>query len=164
MSYRVCFRAYGAVCALTTYSTFHGTLLIEQITAKIGCDDFMVELFQIVSTAIHSGQLKVFCKFSGQPLQVSIPNCIIKAKVAARAKADSANPTHIAAPIPELIIGIITKIGQTLTIGDIILRLEAMKMQTALTAERSGVVKAVDVKPGDQAEAKVLVAELGMIT
>ena len=34
-----------------------------------------------------------------------------------------------------------------------------MKMQTALTAERDGILKSIHVKPGDQVEAKDLVAE-----
>ena len=37
--------------------------------------------------------------------------------------------------------------------------LEAMKMETGLTADRDGVVKAVHVSPGDQIDAKDLLLE-----
>ena len=40
-----------------------------------------------------------------------------------------------------------------------VLQLEAMKMQTVLTAEKAGTLKHVHVKLGDQVEAKDLVAE-----
>jgi pyruvate carboxylase len=77
----------------------------------------------------------------------------------ARAKADPANSSHIAAPMPGLVIGVIAKPGQKLAKGDIILQLEAMKMQTVLVAERAGTLKDIHVKPGDQVDAKDLVAE-----
>jgi pyruvate carboxylase len=53
----------------------------------------------------------------------------------------------------------VAQIGQKLAKGDIILQLEAMKMQSALTADRAGTLVALHVKSGDQVEAKDLVAE-----
>ena len=44
--------------------------------------------------------------------------------------------------------------------GDIILQLEAMKMQTSVVAERAGTLAAIHVKIGDSVEAKDLVAEM----
>jgi pyruvate carboxylase len=61
--------------------------------------------------------------------------------------------------MPGLVVGIVAQRGQKLAKGDIILQLEAMKMQSALTAERAGVLKIIHVKPGDQVEANDLVAE-----
>ena len=61
--------------------------------------------------------------------------------------------------MPGLIIGIAASTGHKLANGDVILQLESMKMQTALTAEREGTLKSIYVKPGDQVEAKDLVAE-----
>ena len=58
-----------------------------------------------------------------------------------------------------LIIGIVASTGHKLAKGVVILQLESMKMQTALTAERAGTLKSIYVKPGDQVEAKDLVAE-----
>ena len=44
--------------------------------------------------------------------------------------------------------------------GDLLLTIEAMKMETGIHAERDGVVKAVHVQPGGQIDAKDLLIEL----
>jgi len=52
------------------------------------------------------------------------------------------------------------KPGQDIHEGDMLLTIEAMKMETALHADRVGVVKAVHVHPGAQIDAKDLLIEL----
>jgi pyruvate carboxylase len=54
--------------------------------------------------------------------------------------------------------------GQKVTAGDVLLSIEAMKMETALHAERDGEIAELLVKPGDQIDAKdllVVYAERG---
>jgi pyruvate carboxylase len=45
--------------------------------------------------------------------------------------------------------------------GDLLLTIEAMKMETGIHAERDATVKAVHVSPGAQIDAKDLLIELG---
>jgi pyruvate carboxylase len=90
-----------------------------------------------------------------------VPDRKAKSITSARPKADASNLAHVAAPMPGLVIGVVAHVGQKLAKGDIILQLEAMKMQSALTADRAGTIAALHVKPGDQVEAKDLVAEWG---
>ena len=159
MDYRARHRSYGPVRALPTHTFFYGMQPGEQITAEIDSGKRLEILLQTLGATSDTGQVKVFFELNGQPREVSVPNRSAKAKVAARAKADVTNINHIAAPMPGLVIGIVAKPGQKLAKGDIILQLEAMKMQTAVTAERAGALKSIHVKPGDQVEAKDLVAE-----
>ena len=159
MDYRARHRAYGPVRTLPTHTFFYGMQLGEQVTAEIDAGKRLEILLQTVGATSDTGQVKVFFELNGQPREVSVPNRSVKAKVAARAKADTNNPTHIAAPMPGLVLAVVAQPGQKLAKGDIILQLEAMKMQTALTAERAGTLKAIHVKPSDQVEAKDLVAE-----
>jgi pyruvate carboxylase len=44
--------------------------------------------------------------------------------------------------------------------GDLLLTIEAMKMETGIHAERDAVIKAVHVVPGGQIDAKDLLVEL----
>ena len=44
--------------------------------------------------------------------------------------------------------------------GDMLLTIEAMKMETGIHADRKAVVKAVHVRAGDQIDAKDLLVEL----
>ena len=51
--------------------------------------------------------------------------------------------------------------GQAVKAGDVLLTIEAMKMETALHAERDGTVAEVLVEAGDQIDAKDLLVVFG---
>lgn len=159
MDYRSRHQTYGPVRTLPTPAFFYGMQPGEQITAELDAGKRLEIVMQTVGSTSDTGQVKVYFELNGQPREVTVPNRSAKAKVAARAKADAANACHIAAPMPGLVVGLVAASGQKLAKGDIVLQLEAMKMQTALTAERAGIVKAIYVKVGDQVEAKDLIAE-----
>jgi pyruvate carboxylase len=89
-----------------------------------------------------------------------VPNRAIKAKTAARPKAAEGNPAHVGAPMPGSIASIVVTPGQKVNAGDLLLTIEAMKMETGLHADRAAVVKAVHVTPGAQIDAKDLLVEL----
>ena len=79
---------------------------------------------------------------------------------AERAKADSTNPNHIAAPIPGAITSVHVQAGQAVKKGERLLVMEAMKMQTTVNAPADGKVKEVFVKPGETVEPKDLLVVL----
>ena len=51
-------------------------------------------------------------------------------------------------------------VGQKVNAGDLLLTIEAMKMETGLHADRAAVVKALYVSTGTQIDAKDLLIEL----
>ena len=71
-------------------------------------------------------------------------------------KPEPGNPAHVAAPMPGVISGVSVAAGQEIRAGDVLLSIEAMKMETALHADRDGKVAEVLVKAGDQIDAKDL--------
>jgi glutaconyl-CoA/methylmalonyl-CoA decarboxylase subunit gamma len=60
----------------------------------------------------------------------------------------AAGETPSAAPMPGKISKILTKVGDKVKKGDILLLLEAMKMQNEIAAPVSGTVKSINVAPG----------------
>jgi pyruvate carboxylase len=84
----------------------------------------------------------------------------VKSAVAARPKADEGNPCHIGAPMPGSVASVAVKAGQRVNPGDLLVTIEAMKMETGLSADRAATVKAVHVHPGAQIDAKDLLIEL----
>ena len=84
----------------------------------------------------------------------------MKAKTAARPKAQDGNPAHVGAPMPGSIASLAVTPGQKVRAGDLLLTIEAMKMETGLHADREATVKAIHVTPGAQIDAKDLLVEL----
>ena len=59
---------------------------------------------------------------------------------------------NLKAPMPGLVLDVRVDVGATVTKGDALLVLEAMKMENVLKAEGDGVVKSVEVKKDQNVE------------
>ncbi|MBV1867039.1 MAG: hypothetical protein KUG69_03905, partial [Marinosulfonomonas sp.] len=75
-------------------------------------------------------------------------------------KADSNNPNHIGAPMPGVVAVVAVQPGAKIKEGDLLLTIEAMKMETGIHADRDAVIKAVHVATASQIDAKDLLVEL----
>jgi methylmalonyl-CoA carboxyltransferase 1.3S subunit len=62
-------------------------------------------------------------------------------------------------PITGVVVRVAVQPGQTIQVGDILLVLEAMKMETNITAPNAGKVAAVKVGEGESVQAGQVVAE-----
>jgi methylmalonyl-CoA carboxyltransferase 1.3S subunit len=62
-------------------------------------------------------------------------------------------------PINGVVVRIVVQAGQTIQVGDILLVLEAMKMETNITAPAAGKVAAIKVGAGESVQAGQVVAE-----
>jgi len=153
-------RAYGPVRVLPTRTFFYGMQPGEEITAEIDPGKTLEIRLQAVGETTDDGEVKVFFELNGQPRVIRVPNRAIKAKTAARPKAAEGNPAHIGAPMPGSIASVGVTVGQKVRAGDLLLTIEAMKMETGLHSDREGTVKALHVHPGSQIEAKDLLVEL----
>ncbi|MCH6551752.1 MAG: biotin/lipoyl-binding protein [Planctomycetes bacterium] len=78
--------------------------------------------------------------------------------IAAKERADPDDPTHVPAPMPAVVATLAVAEGQVVQAGDLMMTLEAMKMETAIHAPRSGKVIRLPVKAGQQVDAKDLLA------
>ncbi|RJE85292.1 pyruvate carboxylase [Paracoccus onubensis] len=153
-------RIYGPVRALPTRNFFYGMEPGEEITAEIDPGKTLEIRFQTLSETDEQGEVKVFFELNGQPRSVRVPNRKVKAETVARPKADPANEAHIGAPMPGVVASVAIKAGQVVKQGDLLLTIEAMKMETGIHADRDGTVKAVHITPGAQIDAKDLMIEL----
>jgi methylmalonyl-CoA carboxyltransferase small subunit len=62
-------------------------------------------------------------------------------------------------PVSGLVASVVAQPGQTLQVGDVLLVLEAMKMETQVTASAAGKVAAIKVKTGDSVQAGQVLVE-----
>ncbi|MAY87366.1 MAG: pyruvate carboxylase [Pseudooceanicola sp.] len=153
-------RSYGPVRTLPTHTFFYGMEPGEEISAEIDPGKTLEIRLQAIGDTDEKGEVKVFFELNGQPRVIRVPNRLVTAATAARPKAEAGNPNHIGAPMPGVVASVGASVGQKIKQGDLLLTIEAMKMETGLHAERDGTIKAVHVTPGTQIDAKDLLVEL----
>ncbi len=152
-------RIYGPVRTLPTRTFFYGMEPGEEISAEIDPGKTLEIRMIALGDTTDDGDVKVFFELNGQPRTIRVANREVKAKTAQRPKADTGNPDHVGAPMPGSVASVAVSPGAKVNAGDLLLTIEAMKMETGLHADRAAVVKAVHVQPGAQIEAKDLLVE-----
>ena len=150
---------YGPVRALPTKTFFYGMQPGEEITAEIDPGKTLEIRLQAVGETDDKGDVRVFFELNGQPRIIRVPNRLIKSQTASNPKAEEGNNGHVGAPMPGVIAGVTVSVGQTVSEGDLLLTIEAMKMETGLHAERDAIVKVIHVSTGSQIDAKDLLIE-----
>lgn len=90
--------------------------------------------------------------------KVEAPKAKAKEKEAIAA---GAGEHSIDAPMPGKIVKVVVEEGQSVKAGDVLLVLEAMKMQNEITADADGTVKAVNVEAGQNVKVKESLVILG---
>ena len=153
-------RIYGPVRTLPTHTFFYGMEQGDEIEAEIDPGKTLEIRLQAIGDTDDQGEVRVFFELNGQPRVIRVPNRLVKSQTAARPKADPANDGHIGAPMPGVVASVAVTAGQKVGAGDMLLTIEAMKMETGIHADRAGVVKALHVRPGEQIDAKDLLIEI----
>ncbi|SFI55020.1 pyruvate carboxylase [Aerobium aerolatum] len=148
---------YGPVSVLPTPSYFYGMAPEEEVQVDIERGKTLVIRCLALGDTDDKGMVTVFFELNGQPRRVKVPDRRHGAAASrARRKAEPGNAGHVAAPMPGAVSTVLIKVGQKVAAGDVLLSLEAMKMETALHAERDGEIAEVLVVAGDQVDAKDL--------
>ena len=153
-------RTYGPVRTLPTSTFFYGMQPGDEISAEIDPGKTLEIRMQAVSEVSEDGEVKVFFELNGQPRTIRVMNRLVASEKISRPKAEAGNPNHIGAPMPGVVATVAAQAGVEVKEGDLLLTIEAMKMETGIHAERDAVVKAVHVTAGGQIDAKDLLIEL----
>ena len=151
---------YGPVRTLPTKTFFYGMNSGDEISLEIDPGKTLEIRMQAIGETDENGEVKVFFELNGQPRVIRVPNRLVTSETTSRPKADPSNSNHIGAPMPGVISTVSVNEGQTVKKGDLLLTIEAMKMETGIHVERDAKIKAVHVKPATQIDAKDLIIEL----
>lgn len=148
---------YGPTSVLPTPVYFYGLESGDEIFVDLEPGKTLVVRCQAIGETDEKGEKKVFFELNGQPRNVKVPDRAHGAVgAAAMRKAEDGNAAHVGAPMPGVISTVAIAAGQEVKAGDVLVSIEAMKMETALHAERDGKVSEVLVTPGAQIDAKDL--------
>ena len=151
---------FGPVRTLPTNIYFYGMQPGDEITVELEAGKTLNILLQAIGEVEEDASVRLFFELNGQPRVVTVFNRHIKADRPAARLADPGNRKHISAPMPGSAMTVAVEPGQKVSAGDLLLTLEAMKMETSLTASEDGVVSEILVKPGEAVDSKQLLVVL----
>jgi pyruvate carboxylase len=151
---------YGDVGTLPTPVFFYGMEPGQEMSVDIERGKTLIVRHLATSEAHQDGTRTVFFELNGQPRSVRVQDRSQVAKRPPQRKIEPGNPKHVGAPMPGTIATVTATPGRKVARGDVLMMLEAMKMETAVRAEADGEVAEVLARPGQQVDAKDLLLVL----
>ncbi|PFG12832.1 pyruvate carboxylase [Bacillus sp. es.036] len=151
---------FGDVSVLDTPTFLYGMRLGEEVEVEIEQGKTLIVKLVSIGEPNIEGKRTLYFELNGQPREVVIKDENIKTAIAAKPKADRANPNHIGATMPGTVIKVLVEKGERVNKGDHLMITEAMKMETTVQAPRSGVVEHIHVANGEGIESGDLLLEM----
>jgi pyruvate carboxylase len=147
-------RKYSDTSVIPTDVFFRGMQPGEETSVDIEPGKTLIIKFLTVGDPHDDGRRLVFFELNGQPREVLILDKALSGQgvAARRPKAEAGNPLHVAAPMPGAVVGVAVAVGEQVAVGQKLLTLEAMKMETTLYAEKAGRIAEVLARAGTQVE------------
>jgi pyruvate carboxylase len=164
-------RQFGDVSVLPTSVFFYGMALggdeqgAEEIAIDIDRGKTLVIRLLGQTASREQDHSRLLFELNGQPRPVRVAERSAaagknaKANKAGRPKAQAGNRAHVAAPMPGMVAQIAVKVGQSVSKGQALLSVEAMKMENSIAAERDGTIAAIHTAVGDTVQAQDLLLE-----
>jgi pyruvate carboxylase len=144
---------YSDTSILPTPAYFFALEPGEEICVDIEPGKTLIIKFLTVGDPHEDSMRTVFFELNGQPREVTVVDHALDETSSRQHKADPTNSNQVGAGMPGMVVTIAVRPGDQVVKGQKLLMIEAMKMQTTLTAERSGRVSEVHVQPGTQVDA-----------
>jgi pyruvate carboxylase len=147
---------YGDVGRLNTLDFLYGLQPGQEHVAKIGRGVSLILGLSAIGNADERGMRTVMCTINGQLRPIRVRDKSIKVDVKTAERADPNKPGHVAAPFAGVVTVTVHE-GDQVQEGATVATIEAMKMEAAITAAVSGVVKRLALADVQQVEGGDLV-------
>ncbi|MBP2451184.1 pyruvate carboxylase [Mycolicibacterium lutetiense] len=142
---------YGDTSRLSANQFFYGLRRGEEHRVELEKGVQLLIGLEAISDADERGMRTVMCILNGQLRPITVRDRSIASEVPAAEKADRNNLDHVAAPFAGVVtVGVAA--GDTVAAGATIATIEAMKMEAAITAPKTGTVERIAVARTAQVE------------
>jgi pyruvate carboxylase len=153
---------FGDVSVLDTVDYLYGLERGVEHIVDIGQGIRLFVGLEAVGDADDKGMRTVMAVMNGQLRPIAVRDRSIAVDSRTVERADSVNPNHVAAPFAG-VVSIRVSPGASVLAGEAIATIEAMKMEAAITAPRSGVVERLVFTDTQQVEGGDLIAILSPV-
>jgi len=151
---------YGDASILPTLAFFYGMDPGQEITIDLERGKTLFVRYVTTGEIHEDGTRTVFFELNGQPRSVQVRDRSQVAKRPPRRMIEPGNSKHVGAPMPGTIVSVPVKVGQKVAKGEVLLTLEAMKMETSVRADADAEIAELFAKSGLQVESKELLIVL----
>ncbi len=151
---------FGNIMNVPTKNFFFGMEIGEEIMIDIESGKrVLISLIQKTDPD-ENGLVNVFFKINGQMRNVLIKNNSIIVDKVENVKAEIANEKQIGAPLQGLLSFILVKEGDSVKNNQPLFIIEAMKMETTVTAISPGTIEKVELKSGTLVDTNDLIIKI----
>lgn len=151
---------YGSVSSIPTPTFLYGPQLDEEVAITIDTGKTLLVKLEGSTPPDKDGICRLFFELNGQPKSIHIAKSGAIASGAGLREVDAVNELQVASPMPGTIIRLAVNQGQHVNKGDVLVAIEAMKMETLVCADRKGTIARVYVNIGDVVKTRTLLIEM----
>ena len=113
----------------------------ENISVEIDPGKILEIRLLTIGEPNEQGEVMVYFELNGQQRSIRVEDKKQTLITETKPKADSTDSRQVGAPMPGLVAAVRVEEGQEIAEGDLLLTMEAMKMETSIHAEVGGVIK-----------------------
>ncbi|AOM80599.1 pyruvate carboxylase [Pedobacter steynii] len=154
------FRLYGDVSVIPTQYFFYGMKPGEETTIEIAKGKTLLIRLLSIGPADDKGMRTVFFKLNGQTRNIEILDKTVQVTRLENRKVDKSNVAHIGSPLQGLLSKVFVKAGDVVKKNQPLFMIEAMKMESNITAIADCVVKNIVLTEGTIVNTDDLVLEV----
>ena len=152
---------YDDLSSLPTPAFFYGLKQGEEIEVEIDQGKTLFVKLVSIGEADGVGNRTLFYELNGMPREsVVVDRSLAGSSGPARRKGDPSDDSQACAPMPGMVTEVAVSPGQEVAEGEKLIVLEAMKMLTTVSAGKSGTVKEILVRKGDQVDSDDLLVDI----
>jgi len=154
------YRDYGDVSVVPTPLFFYGMTMGQDTTIEIGKGKTLLIRLLSIGPVDDKGNRTVFFKLNGQTRNVEVRDRSIKVENKENKKIDKANERQIGAPLQGMLSKLLVKKGDAVKKNQQLFIIEAMKMETIITAPHDTVISHIELSAGTLVNTSDLILEL----
>ncbi|OGX84036.1 pyruvate carboxylase [Hymenobacter glacialis] len=151
---------FGDVSKVPTSVFFYGLQPGEETIIEIARGKSVIVRLESVGTLNEDGYRTIFFTLNGQTRNLQVRDHAVAVTKVSNAKADKANPLQVGAPLQGMLSKVLVKPGQAVAKNTPLFVIEAMKMETTITAPHDVTVASIALGEGSRVQADDLVITL----
>ena len=142
-------KEYGYIMRLGSHVFFHGLAVGETNKVNIADGKTLVIKYLGLGEVDKEGMRTVSFELNGIRRDVQVPDEAAQKNIVKVPMADPEDKSQVGASIPGAVSKVAVKVGDTVEKNQTLLTIEAMKMETAITARMNGTIEDILVHEGD---------------